>query len=396
MRSEGETNDSTGRFSLVAGGPFGTLLGRLGLLGADRLPTTGAAVGIALLAWAIPGVLAVAESLLDERYVGWQYFGDWTAYARFFVAVFVMLATERYADRRLTNLVRHFRESRLLADADLPAFNAAVDAADRRSASTAAELVILAVAGIWSGLATTRVVDLAHLSWEGTLVGGAVVLSWAGEASRFASNPLFVFLVLRWLWRFGVWTQLLFRLSRLPLQLTPLHPDRAGGLGFLSIYPGIFNGFVFALSCVIASSMVKELALERHSADVVWLALAVWLCLCIVLVLGPLLVFAWPLYQLRERALLDYGRLATQHHIAFHRKWIGEARSGERLMGSPDPSSASDINATVTAVLDMRFAPVDRLALVQLVVAAGLPLLAVVPTQVPVAEVARWLLGHVV
>ncbi|MCU0248152.1 MAG: hypothetical protein MUC42_16410, partial [Bryobacter sp.] len=42
------------------------------------------------------------------------------------------------------------------------------------------------------------------------------------------------------------------------------------------IYPGIFNGFVFALSCVVASSMLKDLALERHGPDTIWLALAVW------------------------------------------------------------------------------------------------------------------------
>jgi len=109
-----------------------------------------------------------------------------------------------------------------------------------------------------------------------------------------------------------------------------LHPDRAAGLGFLAIYPGIFNGLVFALSSVVASSMVKALAVEGHSPQTVWLALAVWLGICLVLVLGPLLVFAWPLYRVRERALLEYGRLATQHHIAFDRKWIksrGMARS---------------------------------------------------------------------
>jgi hypothetical protein len=127
----------------------------------------------------------------------------------------------------------------------------------------------------------------------------------------------------------------------------------------------------------------------------VWLALAVWLGICLVLVLGPLLVFAWPLYLVRERALLEYGRLATQHHIAFHRKWIKESRNGEELMGSPDPSSASDINATVSAVQDLRFFPVDRVAVLQLVIAAGVPLLAVVATQIPVGDMVQWIVGKI-
>ena len=41
----------------------------------------------------------------------------------------------------------------------------------------------------------------------------------------------------------------------LSLQLMPLHPDRSGGLGFLANFPGIFSGFVFALSSVGATQV---------------------------------------------------------------------------------------------------------------------------------------------
>ena len=387
--------DLTEPFSLVAGGPFAALLSRLGLLGEDQLPTWRAALVLALFAWLPPAVLVIAQSVLDADYNGWQYFTDQTVYTRYLVAVWTMIATERYADGRLTRLARHFRESGLLAERDMPAFNAALMAADRRSGSAMAELVMLVVAFAWSGLATTYAVDVVKSGWEGRLVAGTDILSWAGETARFVSGPLFLFLVLRWLWRFVVWTQLLYRISRLPLQLTPLHPDRAAGLGFLAIYPGIFNGFVFALSCVIASSIIADLAVTPHTAQTVWLALGIWVAICLLLVIGPLLVFAWPLYQARERALLEYGRLATQHHLAFHRKWVGSAKDGGALMGSPDPSSASDINAAVGSVLDIRFIPVDALAVVQVIIAAGVPLLAVVATQVPIADIAQWLVGRI-
>jgi len=395
MGADAGTAEPTARFSLVAGGPFSALLSRLGLLGEDQLPTWHAALALALFAWLPPALLAIAQSLLDTGYNGWGYFTDQTVYARYLVAVWTMIATERYADGRLTRLAQHFRESGLLAEDDRPAFNAALTAADRRSSSAMAELLLLVVALVSSGLTMTYAVDVVKSGWEGRLVAGADVLSWAGETARFVSGPLFLFLVFRWLWRFAVWTRLLYRISRLPLQLTPLHPDRAAGLGFLAIYPGIFNGFVFALSCVIASSIIADLAVTPHSANTVWLALGIWLAICLLLVIGPLLVFAWPLYEVRERALLEYGRLATQHHLAFHRKWVGGVKDGGELMGSPDPSSASDINAAVGSVLDIRFLPVDALAVFQVVIAAGVPLLAVVATQIPVADIAQWLVGRI-
>lgn len=387
--------DPDERFSLVTGGPFHAVLSRLGLTGADELPTRRAALSLALLAWLPPALLAAAQSLFDSRYSGWGFFTDWTVHTRYLIAIWVLIATERYANGRIAILARQFRETRLLSDDALPAFKSMLSTADRRSSSRLAELVIFATALVWSGLTAHYAVAIARSSWEGTVVAGEVVLSWAGETARFVSTPLFLLLVLRWIWRFLVWTALLFRISRLPLQLTPLHPDRSAGLGFLGIYPSIFSGFVFALSCVVASGFVKELGLVEHSPETVWFALAGWLVMCLVLVLGPLLVFVGPLYAARERALLEYGRLATEHHHAFHRKWIGEARSGEDLVGSSEPSSAADLNASVQLVRELRVVPIDSAAVARLVVAAGVPLLAVVVTQMPLVELAKWIVGTI-
>jgi hypothetical protein len=387
-------NSLEGRFSLVVGGPIHGLLRRLLLTGADELPTWRGALALALLAWLPPALLAVAQTLVDDRYSGWGFFTDWMVHTRYLIAIWIMIATERYADGRLIALTQHFRQARILSDKDQPAFKALLAVADRRSASAPAELIILAAALVWSGVTAHYTVDLTGSSWQGTVVaGGESVLSWAGQTTRFLSTPLFLFLGLRWIWRFMVWTALLFRISRLPLQLMPLHPDRSAGLGFLTIFPSIFSGFIFALSCVVASAMLKDLASVQHSPETVWFALAGWLLICLGLVIGPLLVFAGPLYAVRERALLEYGRLANQHHLAFHRKWIEEARRGEEIMGSPDPSSASDLNATVEAVLQLRLVPVDFPTVLQLMVAAGVPLLAVVFTQISLGNLINWIAG---
>ena len=71
------------------------------------------------------------------------------------------------------------------------------------------------------------------------------------------------------------------------------------------------------------------------------------------------------------------------------------ASSGEELMGSSDPSSPSDLNACLQAVQEMGVFPVDRSALVQLVIPAGAPMLAVVATQIPLGELVKWLVGTI-
>jgi hypothetical protein len=383
------------RFSLVVGGPFHSALRRLRLVGADQLPTPKAAIGLALIAWLLPALLVVAQSLLDSGYEGWGFFTDLTVHTRYLVAIWAMIAIERYADGRIIVLTRQFREACIVRDQDLPALSAALDLADRRSSSWIAEGIILVLALIWPGLTAHYAVTLAGSSWEGAAVGGQVVLSWGGQVARFVSAPLFLFLALRWIWRFLVWTALLYRISRLPLQLSPLHPDRAAGLGFLAVFPGIFSGFAFALSCVVAAAMIKELGLARHEPNVVWFAIAAWIAFNLVLFLGPLLVFAGPLLAARERALLEYGRLANQHNLALHRKWIEGGKSGEELAGTPDLGMAGNLNSAIQSIRAMQFVPVDRATVVQLVVAAGLPMLAVAAQLMPLAELAKWLLRKI-
>lgn len=388
------TGDSPERFSLVAGGGFNALLGRMGLLEADLLPSRRAALGLALLAFFIPAAFAVLQTLLDENYSGWDYFEDATVYARYLVAIFVMISTDHLADSRIVLMTQYFRDAQLLRGRDRARFATMLIRADRSAASSRAELLILLVALAWS-LATTRYAAvLSAESWEGTIVaGGEVGLSWAGEASAMTSNTFFLFLVLRWFWRFCIWAVLLKRTASLKLQIMPLHPDRCGGLGFLSIFPGIFSGLIFALSCVIAASFHKALPQVGQTDQTIWFAIVTWLILMMLVFMGPLLAFIRPLYVAREFALLQYGRLAHGHHIAFHRRWITKGINGKDILGSSDPSSASDLNASVQIVNEMRTFPVDRAALLLLLASAGVPMLIVAALQMPVADLLKLILG---
>jgi len=392
---DSDPRDHVARFSLVVGGPFYAVLSRLGLTGADQLPTQRAAIALALLAWLPPALIAIAQSVIDSSYSGWGYFTDSTVYTRYLIAISVMIVTERYADSRTLMLVHEFRDTPLLSDDSKPAFAAALAIADRRSGSRLAELLILLVAVVWSTLTTRYAVELAGSSWEGMVAAGQATLSWAGETTRFLSNPLFLFLVLRWFWRFYVWTELLYRISRLRLQLSPMHPDGSAGLGFLAIYPGIFSGLAFALSSVIASSMLKDIDLVQHSVNIVWLALAVWLVIVLIVFIGPLLVFSPVLLAVRDRATLEYGRLADQFHRAFHHKWIEEARSGEDLIGSPDFSPVAGLSTNLQTARKLHVVPINRSAVAQLLIAAGIPLLAVVVREVPLADIVKWIAGKI-
>ena len=95
----------------------------------------------------------------------------------------------------------------------------------------------------------------------------------------------------------------------------------------------------------------------------------------------------------REKAVLDYGRLAHGHHLEFHRKWIAGQKHGREIVGSADPSALSDLNASVQTVHEMRVIPIDRQALVQILVSAGLPLLVMAALRMPVGDLLKLIMG---
>lgn len=379
-------DDSSDRFSLVLGGPFHHVLGRLRLLGGDGLPSVRGAIALALLAWLPPALISVAEYLAGRNSAALSYFIDYTAYIRFLVALPLIVLTERHAHNRLTPIVDHFTRSRLIADVAIARFHEVVRRADARSSSALLEgallLIVLAIAVFGARLD----VEIGGFDWDGRVVDGSPEYSLAGNWSHWVAKPLFQFLVLRWVWRFLVWGWLLFCISRLRLKLVSYHPDRSGGLGFLSVYPMVFSGLIFALSAVIAAQLVSEVLNEGMGRHMVWSLMASWLAFVLLVFVGPLAVFLKPLYMLRERAIFELGRVAGEHQMAFEEKWLSSGSGGRDLLGSADVSSAADLVPLAAAPYEMRTLPISWPMVFGLILTAGAPMLAVLATQMPLSE----------
>ena len=79
-----------------------------------------------------------------------------------------------------------------------------------------------------------------------------------------------------------------------------------------------------------------------------------------------------PLYQVRERAVVEFGRLAQLHHCAFTDRWLDVFREPEGLLGNEEVSSVADLNAMVHTALNMQIVPLRLAAVLQTLVAAYL------------------------
>lgn len=386
------------RFSLVAGGPFNAGLGRLGLLDADQLPSAGGAFALAAIAWLLPGACALLQAQVMDGYRASGYFADVSTLARYFVAVGIMLYTDHRADQRTLAIVREFLASGLIRATDRARYAAHVRQADRWSTAWPVEAALLALAWVAAGQTIGLTVHLETSGWETVASGGGRALSWAGLAARHVAIPLFLFLALRWLWRLAVWSVLLVRIARMPLRLRALHPDRCGGLGFLTLFPGAFRGFVFALSCVLAALVLKEMhnGVVEVTTDILRDVIAGWAVLVALLFLAPLLAFYEPLFDLREEAIRDTGTRSNRWLDQLEARWrSGDTDEHPGVAGADAPGfgEIQDVVATVHAI---GWIPLDRIAVINLYFAAMLPLVLVALSRIPVKDLLARIGGIVV
>jgi hypothetical protein len=310
------------------------------------------------------------------------------------VAIAAMLLYERITDRVFEQLIGNFRTAGMIEPAVEVRFNALLARADARTSSATAEaLMVLVVLVLSAGSLEIRWAT-PNVNWAERGVGAELVMSWAGLAVNFVSDPLFVFLLCRWIWRFVAVGWLLAGIARLPLRLYAAHPDGLAGLGFLGSYPVAFLGLFFALSCVMATGIQHFVQFNPVDMVVVAVAGGLWTGFITVIAVAPTLVFVPVLAAVRTDARREYTRLAVRHHAEFHRQWLADDAPVDRSpMGAADMSSLADLNAVAASALNVGLVPVDRRIVAAVVAAAALPILPVIPTGVPLTELLPKLLG---
>jgi hypothetical protein len=345
-------------FSLVSGGLLFQFFRKSHLSGdKPRLVLRRILVFLCLVWLPLLVLSAFAGSALGGA-VNVPFLHDFDVNIRFLIALPILLAAEAAVDSSISPSLQRFITRHIVLEDDLPAFRAALRSATRLRNSFAVELaLIIAVytSGHWLWL--TRVA-LGDSTWYGTPQGAHLHLTAAGYWYVFFSVPVFRFIVARWYLRLFIWFQLLWRISKLNLQLQPPHPDRAGGLNFLGTASYAFAPILVAQGAVLAGMFADRVVLERqHFLDfkVTAAALAIFWVLAL---LGPLATFTPHLWRAKRQGRSEYGSLASQYLAGFQAKWInGHPPKQDQLLGTSDIQSLADLVSSYDAVRRMRLVP---------------------------------------
>jgi hypothetical protein len=381
-------------FSLVLGGPLYRLLLR-SHLSDDLLGHVRARVLVlASIAWVPLLVLTALNGQLWDGSVTVPFLRDVDVHIRFLVALPLLIVAELIVHERLRLLVKTFRARNLIPEDSIARFDAALASAYRLRNSVVAEIALVVVVYVVGVSVIWRhYLLLTTATWYATPGVDGSTLTKAGFWYSYVSLPIFQFLLCRWYFRFFIWGRALWQISRIKLSLIPTHPDRAGGLGFLSGTPFAFAPILLAHGVLLSSALANRiLHLGEKLTDftVLIAALVGWL---LVLVVGPLLVFFPQLARAKRTGLREYGTLAQTYVRDFDGKWLRGRASDQGLLGTGDIQSLADLDASLEIIRSMRALPISKQALIQLVVIALAPLAPLLLTIMPMKDLAKMLVG---
>lgn len=371
-----------------------SVIQRLG--GARWTHPTPLSLGILLAGWLIPGLLSHLDRLLlPGTSIGNRCFAfDLSMYGCFFVGMPVIIFAEHRVSAILSGVVWFGRTRSFLA-IEPEALNREIVKANRQAQSASTNLLALAIALITCLLFGFTLARDGVSTWFAVEHHGSESISLAGLWAMLVSYPLIIYLILIWSLKAISWFLLLKRITRYPVRVNPLHPDKCGGLSFFGRASLTWSFLVIAIGFVTVFDYANYVHIQGAS-PLRWDLLAKllgYLILAPFILMGQLAVWTPHLFAARRtclRELIHFGKLqadALQNRIQTSLR--GELNP---LDLQADFEGLAGGGEALDRVRSMRLLPFDMVSCLKAVSAVCVPLLPLILPSLPAhaREVISW------
>lgn len=321
---------------------------------------------------------------------------DFSVYARFMVALPLLITAESVIDPLIEQAGSTLNSSGIIRQDALPAFHADVAQVLRLRDSVLVDLLLAFFSFLpyFLFFADYQWMSSEVSTWHGSVQGG---LSPAGWWFVFVASPLLRFFIFQWLWRGALWAFLLWKVSNLNLDLLPTHPDRLAGLGFLLYVQEQFGVLAMAMASVVAGQFANEIFHFGRTYKTMTASMGVFVAMSIVIILLPLTFFSRQLFMARHYGLVRYSVAGRKVTHKFDVKWVRQlGLEPESMIGTQDPSSLIDYISTYDVINKTRLVLITRHAAMYIAVLAAAPFalvwLIATPLERVVEEIIRRML----
>ncbi len=340
--------------SLTQGGPLYLLERRLGLAPTDTAHVARLALALVGIAWVPAIVLGVGARALgapiDTLLTGTR------MHVRLLVGIPLLVLAEVSLERRGAAVAGHLLKGGVLPQASREAFLGLASRLGRLRDAKAPELLIALAVYALTALSVVGALPDPVLRWllsAGHRIGVGPRFTAPSIWYLVVGEPLYAFLIVRWLLRWLLWAWLLSRLPRLGARAQPAHADRAGGLAFLGSPLFAIRFAALSLASSLAAIWFDEITARRvMPAEFAGDLVAFFLAALSVAVL-PYLSLTPYLVEAKRAGLLAYSALVQRYVERFDAHWIAGA-GGDPLAESENFSGLTDIGTSFEVVVQMR------------------------------------------
>lgn len=374
-------------FPLMLGGPLYQLYLRTGLVKPALHLYKKRIIVVTLFSW-LPLLLFACLEGTAFNGVSIPFLFDIDVHIRLIISLGLLIGAEVIAHQYIQVVVDQFIERSIITPNVRAKFDKIVASTLKLGQSSVAEFLLLLFV-YTVGHYTWKQSSLLNTStWYVIIKNGQVIQTVGGYWYIYISIPIFQFILCRWYYRFFIWYRFLWQTSRLSLHLNCLHPDRAGGLGFLTMSVYAFQAVLLAHTVLLSGVVANHIWHFGQTLLEFKFEIMITLLLLLLMALIPLIFFIIPLVRTKRKGLINYGAVACDYVNHFHSKWMGDHyNTHEVLLGSSDIQALADLSTSFNVTNEMRFVPFNLRTVIELLVLISLPLFPILITIIPLSAV---------
>lgn len=388
MHKRSSKPDNVDLFSLNLGGPLYQLYLFTRLAKRPLELCKRRTLVIILLAWA-PLLLLTLLGGTAYNNVAVPFIFDIDVHVRLLGVLALLIIAEVITHKHIGIIVQQFLIRNIISLNHRTQFNVITASAMRLRNSAAIEILLILFVYTCGHLISKNVTSFDLSTWYGSKVNDIIQLTPAGYWYSYFSIPLFQFILVRWYFRIFIWYRFLWQVSRLSLKLNSLHPDRSGGLGFLTDSVYAFMPLLLAHTVMLSGMIMGRIinagaTLPEFSTEII--AIIIFL---LILPLAPMLFFILSLVNTKRIGTLEYGIVANRYVNDFRHKWINSDSHNNNvaILGTADIQSLSDLGNSFDISNQMRVTPFGQKTIIMLLAVVVIPLIPLILTMIPLEKI---------
>jgi hypothetical protein len=344
--------------------------------------------GLMMVCWLPIALLSFFQLGLNQFYL--LFIRDIATHVRFLLVFPILLFARNSINYSFNHAINFFYETGIVDNTNSETFEHTINKLEKwKNAKLVDCAIIFLVYLLFFIQASSRFNSAStYAPWH--LLDKHITL--AGWWYLVLSLPTFQMLLYRWIYTIFLWILFLRLIARSHLNLSSLHPDGVGGLGFLRYTQLSFFPVALAFSTLTAGVTNNLIIFSGISLLDYKVAIGTVMVISTVLFISPLLLLM-PLLAKTKRAYFMQYSLQSWPIARQYKNELEAFYKNE--VDRPDASWHVDLIGSFEKTQDMKISLIDKSILFAFLAAIILPFLPVVAQQIPLKTVFFDLIGKV-